>query len=80
MMGAPRIGVATAGKMMLLRLCPAIFTASAESQTLTAYKTAPISHNQASDCFTSGLQYRSANPVSKQITAISAEHQQCLRC
>ena len=46
-------------------LCPAIFTASAESHTLTAYKTAPISHNQASDCFTSGLQHRSANPVFK---------------
>ena len=75
------IGVAIAGEddSGVCPLCPAIFTVSAERHPLTAYKTAPISHNQASDCFTSGLQYRSANPVSKQITAISAEHQQCLR-
>ena len=56
-MRGTEIGLAIAGEddAGVCPLCPAIFTASAESQTLTAYSTAPLSHNQASVCFTSGL-------------------------
>jgi hypothetical protein len=77
-MGGTGIGVAIAGEddAGVCPLCPAIFTASAESQTLTAYSTAPISHNQASDCFNWGLQTGVPTPSSNQNTLLSADYQQ----